>query len=187
MFIPAGLTEAAVTAALLEAAQAVGHLYTFGYFEREDAEQHAVTDAIEFALPRYDPAKGELVAFLATHMRNRLSNHKRDHYWRNEPPCRRCADGAFCGAKPCEPHLKWVRINTAKANLVHPLDIENLENEPALTDRAHFEAEAAETEASIDALLPVELRSDYLRLRAGLRLPKSRRLKVLAAVREALA
>ena len=39
MHIPAGLSEAAVTAALLEAAKAVSGLYVFGYFTREDAQQ----------------------------------------------------------------------------------------------------------------------------------------------------
>lgn len=190
MLIPAGHSVDSVTAALQEAAKAVAHLYTFGYHEVEDAQQEAIMDAIEHALPKYRAERGELVAFLATHMRFRLSNYKRNHYWRNEPPCRGCADGrsdAHPDGKPCAKHLAWIRLNTAKANLVHPLDIENLENEPSLRDVAHEEAELDEAESLIDALLPAELRSDYLRMRAGVRVPKSRRLKVSAAIREALA
>lgn len=190
MLVPPGHTPESVTAALLEAARAVAHLYTFGYHEVEDAQQEAIADAIESALPKYRAERGELVAFLARHMRFRLSNYKRNHYWRNEPPCRGCADGRLDvhgDGRPCAKHLAWIRLNTAKANLVHPLDIENLENEPSLRDVAHEEAERDEAEGLIDALLPAELRADYLRLRAGVRLPKGRRNKVLAAVREALA
>lgn len=187
MFLPPGFTEAEVTAALLEAAEAVGGLYTFGYHELEDAKQEAMCAAIENSLPKFDATRGTLVAFLATAMRHSLSNYKRKHYWRNEPPCRGCADGrTHDDGRHCEPHLAWIRLNTAKANLVHPLDIENLEDEPTRPDTATAAAVNEETASLIDTFLPADLRSDYLRLKAGLKLSKERRQAVLDAVLEAL-
>lgn len=187
MYLPPGFTEAEVTAALMEAADAVGGLYTFGYHELEDAKQEAMCNAIENALPKFDATRGTLVAFLATHMRHRLSNYKRKHYWRNEPPCRGCADGrTHDDGRHCDAHLAWIRLNTSKANLVHPLDIENLEDEPTLPDAATASAIDEETQSLIDTFLPAALRADYLRLKAGVKIPKDRRQAVLDAVLEAL-
>lgn len=189
MYIPAGMTEAEVTAALLKAADGVAALYTFGFHELEDAKQQAIADAIEKSLPKFDPTRGELVGFLATAMRHSLSNYKRKHYWRNEPPCRACADGrpdAHADGKPCAKHAEWIRRNTAKANLVHPLHIENLEDEPSLPDVAAEAAERNETDELIDAMLPADLREWYLRMKSNLPVPKNHKQAVLAALREIL-
>lgn len=197
MFVPDGLTEAKVVAAIEHVARVLAHNYVFGYFDLDDVRQEAARFAVE-ALPRYDPGgfddggepRRRLENFLFSHVKNRLINLVRDKYHRNDPPCGLCHTGRQAehpDGRVCDRYRAWKARQGAKANLARPLDIGGVadECEPALREESAVEAEAHldEAVARIDAALPPELRADYLRMRAGERLPRGRRAKVVEAVR----
>lgn len=183
--------EAAITASIIRTAKAVGPRYKFGYHTDEDMIAEATLEGLQ-AIERglYDPLR-PLENFLHVHMKNRLYNLMRKHYLRLEPPCACCnpvTGAAVAGgeASPCRKWQNWRRRNATKQNLMRPLDATaiNPDGEDSLyiNDSSYEEAVASELEAVIDRNLPVELRSDYRRLREGVFVPKGRTLRVREAV-----
>src|SRR5262245_303699 len=96
MQLPEGVTQAQLLMVLEKLQKTFAAKYAFGSHTPEDCAADAVVMALE-ALPRYRPELGPLENFLATHVRNRLQNRKRDEYFRMEPPCARCHGGEACG------------------------------------------------------------------------------------------
>jgi hypothetical protein len=159
--------------------------FRFGYHSIEDVEQQGVWEALKVLEEnKYDVAR-PLENFLYTHIHNRLHNFKRKHYSRLEPPCT-CCDPINPPAFPCQKFTDWVGRNSAKQNIMRPLDMGNISDESegnmredcVLTD----DAIASELRAIIDKGLPVELRHDYLQMLDGKVIPKARREKVREAV-----
>jgi DNA-directed RNA polymerase specialized sigma24 family protein len=194
MTYPHGLTEAEVLAAVEQVVEMLCHSFVFGYYELEDVQQEARIMALQ-ALPKYDPrpdADGKttrpLPNFLYTVVRTRLINLRRDKYKRNDPPCLLCHRGEHAthpDGQPCKAYRSWKRRNNTKANLARPQLLEAGDERLLKGGEASHEiAQAAELAALIDEKLPVSLRADYLRVKAGERIPKSRRARVLAAIRE---
>ncbi len=139
----------------------------------------------------YDPAR-PLEAFLVVHLRNRLSNFKRDRLHRSDSPCPQCHGGTPCQAdgSVCKNHAAWQRRNRAKANL---LTANSLNLDPDWGDRSlayqpqvveQFEAE--ELRRLIDENLPLDRRAWYLRLLDGAPVPTHRRHDVQRAVLDIL-
>lgn len=176
----------------LEAVEAVvrrlSHHYVFASNALEDVAQQAYLFALE-ALPRFDPARSRLEAFLMSHVRNRFKNWKRDTYFRPDPPCKSCNDGRLCGpdGKPCRAHTAWLRRNTAKASIAQPLDITK-QVERVSEGEADLERRLStkELESLIDSHLPPDLRAPYLRMRDGVSVPRHLRQQVQEAVLDIL-
>ena len=161
--------------------------FVFGYFDSDDIRQEAYIFGLE-ALPRYDPSR-PLENFLYSHIKNRLINFKRDKYHRTDPPCKICAEhGKHPDGSVCTKYAAWKKRNSSKQNLMRPLDIQNLsdENERAVRHCPNIIDETTLTEARnlIDEHLSIELRSIYLRIRAGESVPKAKRVKLENALKE---
>jgi hypothetical protein len=198
MYIPHPLSEREV----LDAIEAVvAYLSRREYvpgLDPDDQAQQVRLFACE-ALPRYDPRPGPdgrptrpLANFLCVVCKNRLLNLRRSSYRRADPPCRRCHDGDPCGpsGKPCDRYVAWAERNDRKARVARPLALERAHaDEPrfCVAGTAEEDAQTAELLARIDEHLALELRPFWLRMRAGQKVPKSRRLAVERALREILA
>ena len=187
MNYPHDLTEEQVMAAMNKAVALLAQTFSFGYFDSDDIRQEAYIFGLE-ALPRYDPNR-PLENFLYSHIRNRLINFKRDKYHRTDPRCKICAEhGKHPDGSVCTKYAAWKKRNSSKQNLMRPLDIQNLsdENEKSVRHSHNIIDEATLTEARdlIDKNLSVELRSIYLRIKAGESVPKAKRVKLEIALRD---
>jgi DNA-directed RNA polymerase specialized sigma24 family protein len=190
MFIPAGLTEAQVLETFEEIVTVLASRFVFPGFPVDDIAQEVRIFAME-ALPRYDPkpdANGQptrlLANFLYAHTKRRLLNLKRNLHHRTDPPCRECNQAYPHEPTPaCRVYEKWLARNRRKANL-NQSRLYSDDAEPRTTPDATDDIETNELLAKIDQQLPVELRSAYLRLRAGDKyITKKHRTEVEAAVR----
>jgi len=201
MIVPDGMTEAEVLAAVAEATNAYAESFVFGYHDSDDIRQQGSLFCLE-ALARYNPqcdSSGKptrpLVNFLTRHVRNRLTNFKRDHHHRCDPPCRPCHEGReheHPNGEVCRRYRDWARRNSAKANLARPQGIDgvpderesSLREESTVVETADFD----ELTRKIDTQLDPALRTDYLRLKAGqgASIPRARRDQVREAIAEIL-
>ena len=159
------MTEQEVLAVIEKIANRYCHKFKFGYFTAEDIKQEAFIIAVD-ALDRYDERR-PLENFLSSHVKNRLINFKRDNY------CRQQKEDA---------DIKWELRNNAKKFLMEPLDISNIrdEREKNMRNENDFIEDIFTREMFdlIDSELPVELRSDYLRIKDGVYVPKPRRQQI---------
>ena len=181
MKIPDGKTKEEVLAAIEKAVDILGPSFVFGYFDIDDIKQHGRMEAIKvLATEKYDPAL-PLENFLYSHIKFRLINLNRDKNKRSDTPCKSCHKGIPCNdGVLCEKYTVWLKRNTAKANLIRPLNIGNISEEKSTTSAStvHQDAEIEEALRLIDEQLPVELRAVYLQMRAGVSVNKLKRLQV---------
>lgn len=167
---------------------------SFGYaIGVEDVEQEIrllCWEAVQSG--RYDPSRQTLEAFLWSHSKNRMLNKVRDTVSRSDSPCPQCGRGEPCEAdgRPCSKHAAWLKRNTAKRNLHFGLSFDWTADEQEQSMRhegtAEVDTEVAELLEVIDEALPVDVRRDLLKMRAGVSLPKPRREAVAQAVVAAL-
>jgi DNA-directed RNA polymerase specialized sigma24 family protein len=164
MKIPKGMTEKEVLEIINKVASRYAHKFRFGYFEADDIRQEAVIIAME-ALERYEEGR-PLENFLAVHVKNRLNNFKRDKYYRQSK----------VDSNTQEKH------NNSKKFLMEPLDISNIRDEKEdnmrVEDDFVIDFEQQEVLRIIDQNLDVSLRSDYLRIKDGVYVPKPRRKQI---------
>lgn len=135
--------------------------YTFPNFEKEDIEQEAFLIGME-AMNRYDGVR-PLENFLSVHIKNRLKNFKRDHYYR--PDQGKAAD-----------------IQNGKKRLLDASSIDdikyliaNSELSESLEDRELYEY--------IDLHLPANMRSDFLKFKNDLPLTKTKKTNLINELR----
>jgi DNA-directed RNA polymerase specialized sigma24 family protein len=190
MSTPTTPSETEVLVAIENIAGVLGVRFRFGHFTVEDIKQQVAVFALE-ALPRFRPESGKLENFLYKHARNRLVNFKRDKSHRADPPCRPCYDGTPHQPGPqCRKFVAWQKRNAAKAALtlaaVSDPGGENREPSTGARSSAEADVETAELFQLIDERLDVELRRDYLLMRAGKPVSKTRRAAVMEAVQEIL-
>lgn len=193
MFIPEGKTEEEVIETIKRLVNTIAPKFVFGYYSLDDIKQEAFIKAIE-ALEDYNP-KLPLANFLSVHIRNRLRNLIRDKYHRNDPPCKTChncvnGQTQHSNGKYCEKYLAWKNLNADKAGIVCPLDISNIddteESNTKLIDNVTNELCKEEIFDIVDEKLPAYLRADYLKLKAGIQVNKTRKDLVLKKIREIL-
>jgi DNA-directed RNA polymerase specialized sigma24 family protein len=189
-------SQAEVLEAIEAVSRALSRLFPFGPYTADDLSQEIAVWCLE-ALGRYDPQPGPdgrptrpLANYFYRHAKNRLCNLFRDKYRRNDPPCLVCHHAvgrrtAHPGGEFCKRYLAWAARNEAKASLMRAANGQALTEEAGEAD-ASEQAETAELRALVDEKLAVELRGDYLRMRAGEKLPKGRRREVEEAVRHIL-
>lgn len=170
--------------AVERAVRIIARRFVFGYYSLDDAEQECRLLALQ-AWPRYDRSR-EPGPFVYRHVLNRMRNVYRDRCHRNDPPCKDCHRGVGHdgeGGPACAAYVAWSRLNGAKASLMSPTDIETIPRDMEDYLARDEESPANEYEG-LDELLPVEVRADFLRMVSGVRLTKSRRARVEAAVLE---
>lgn len=201
MRLPEGVTERYFLEATERVLSLLASKFRFGYHELDDIKQQGMLFAIKvMAANKYDVSR-PLENFLYTHLRNQFINYKRDNYIRNEPPCLGCifydpkrtksADqcAAFASKTECTKLIEWNRRNATKRNIMQPIDFDSV-MECGLTrkhDDVLLEMESEELERRIDDELPLDMRADYLRLRAGEPVSKARKLTIRNAIAEILA
>ena len=191
MWIPPNHTEEEVVAIIDRVVSKVAVKFKFGYHDLDDMQQQARLFALE-CLPRYDSNR-PLENFLWVHVHNRLFNFKRDNYERPSVPCHTCPlfdkslrNGCqkYSDKVECTPFKHWFTRNSAKKNLMRPVELEVVcsEHESHHKDIVIDDVIMKEITDIINIHLDVGLRSDYIRLKYGLRIPKYKRLLVETAV-----
>jgi hypothetical protein len=193
--LPPGMTESQVAEVIYRVVDTLANKFRFGFHSSEDIRQEGARFAIE-ALNKgsYDPSR-PLENFLYTHMRNRLINYKRDNYVRNEPPCHGCIFydpkckksinkcAAFDDKAECKKLTDWLTRNTSKKSLMRPMDTAVLADDLMQESSNVIEnVQFSEIQTLIDKMLPVELRTDYLRMLDGIAIPKARKMRVREAI-----
>lgn len=184
MKIPKGMTEAQVLSTINKVVSKLATKFRFGYYDTDDIKQEGYIIALE-GLERYDESR-PLENFLFVHVKNRLISFKRDNYIRKNYVC------TFCQNEnpDCEHcHKRLIKRNT-KQFLIEPLDISNVndEFEPNMWDQndVHGALHIKECLNLIDKHLGVTYRADYLKMKAGVYISKSRRAEVEQAIRTIL-
>ncbi len=188
MKVPPGYTEKQVLDIIEQTVSILARSFVFGYFDVDDIKQYGRMYALELLEKEtYDP-KLPLQNYLHTHVRNRLCNLKRDKFRRTDAPCVTCHEGNYCTGtgEACPRYKAWFERNSRKANLMRPLDLNEERTTRSPADCVSEEAEQNELFRLIDEKLPLDLRSSYLKIKAGVSVPKAQRERVEQAIREIL-
>ncbi len=194
MKIPDNMSEDEVLAVIETIARRLAYKYKFGYHDIDDMKQQARLEAWK-GLADYD-GKRPLENFLWTHVRNRLYNFKRDKFERPDKPCLNCPLNAYiesedgCGLfndkMECELYSGWINRNSRKRNIMTPIAIGSVvdEHEPNMKKEDNIVDILTRKEIIeiLDREIPIEFRGDYLRLKFGTKVSKSRRVKMREVV-----
>jgi DNA-directed RNA polymerase specialized sigma24 family protein len=164
MKIPKNMTEEQVVATISMISSRLANKYTFPNYEAEDIEQEAFIIGME-AMDRYDEIR-PLENFLSIHIKNRLSNLKRDKYYRPD-------DG------------KAEEIQQGKKKLLDAGSFESVRN-VLVAAECSDSLEEKELLEYIDNHLPANMRSDYLRFFNDQPLTKTKKGKLVEVLREIL-
>jgi len=201
MNIPKGMTEEEVLSSIDRVANGLAYKYRFGYHGLDDMKQEARMLAIE-GLDRYDSSRGKLETFLWTHVSNRLFNIKRNKYARPDKPCFDCplkAYDADCQNSfsqcleyedkfDCDLYASWQKRNTAKKNIMCPIEMGNVkdENESSMRkqDTVADELDFINMIDLIDSKIPVSLRKSWVKMKNDVKIPKSERVKLINFIKE---
>ena len=199
MQTPKGMTEQEVLDTIENVVNSLARNFRFGYFDVDDMKQEGRLFALE-GLPRYNSKIGPLENFLRSHVRNRFLNLKRNKLSRHQPPCiqcpfydpdchvstNKCAE--FTDKRECEKWAGWEDRNSAKKNLVQPLDISSIrderENNMRTIEDLGMDFDLSELRLLIDRSLPVFYRADYNRMCNDVHVPKQQRLRVIEEIKK---
>lgn len=185
MKIPPGLNEELVLEAIERAVRILAPVFVFGYHDLDDMKQEGRIFGLQ-CLEKYDSSR-PFPNFVYVHIRNRLSNFKRKHFRRTDPPCPQCHEGNFCsGERLCKKYANWLTLNNSKASIMRPKDIDAVYNHVEDAADAEADAEWEETSQRIDERLPIELRTYYLQMLDGVFVPKAKKQLVLDELRRIL-
>lgn len=191
MYIPPGMTEEQVVAAIEKVVSSLAAKFRFGYHETEDMKQEARFEAIKLMnSKKYDTSR-PLENFMYSHVRNRLLNFKRNNYKRTEPPCiscpfydklckksvNQCAE--FKDKDDCKKFDNWNQRNKAKAGLMHPVDISSIFDEKLSAKYSLIkEIELKEIISIIEKGIPPYLMPVWKKAKGGEKLRKSEKDKL---------
>jgi hypothetical protein len=178
MIIPPGLTENDVLEVIDDIAAKLSPKLAFGIHTMEDIRQEGRILALRglekfnHTLFTAEGMKQGLENFLRVHVNKRIRNHKRDNLGRTEKPVNPARIAA------------WEQRNKIRHNLMNPLDISEISYDIFLRDDVVEDAHYSQLIELIKRELSPELRSDFLRMCDGVRIPKGRQSKVRAALIE---
>ena len=196
MKIPKGYTEQEVLDIIDRVVNHLAPSFVFGAYDSVDIKQYGRLKALEaIESGKYEEGR-PLDKFIYSHVRYRYINLKRDKYSRKESPCDKCPfkdAGSISGCKEfnnksnCELWAKWSKTNSAKKSLAKPGDLAiNEDGEVAVPCESRPVIEhVAEKELLqlIDKNLPASMRSDWLKLKAGVKLSKDRTNEIYMIVK----
>lgn len=162
MKIPPNMTEEQVISTITRVSSRLASKYTFPNYDPEDIEQEGFIIGME-AMGRYD-GRRPLENFLSVHIKNRLSNFKRDNYYRPD-------DG------------RAEEIQKGKKKLLDAASVDEIKN--VLSNfKVSDSLEERELLEYIDSALPSTMRGDYLRFLHDQSLTKTKKTKLLGALKE---
>jgi hypothetical protein len=158
------MTQEQVVSTIISVSDRLANKYTFPNYEKDDIAQEAFIIGME-AMNRYDGVR-PLENFLSIHIKNRLKNFKRDHYYRPD-------EG------------KAQEIQKGKKKL---LDASNIDNIKYLVINSECSASLEERELCdhIDNSLPANMRSDFLRFKNDQSLTKTKKTQLFNELRAIL-
>jgi len=190
MKLPPGKTEQEVLDIIDNVANRLARKFMFGYHSFEDMKQQARLHALK-GLAKYDGVR-PLENFLWVHVRNRLYNDKRDNFARPNIPCHTCPFfntelksqcEEYADRMECDLYSNSYKRNEAKKNLASTVCIDNILTDDEVNMKTYDnDFEVTELLGLIDKEMSVESREDWIRLKEGLRLPKSRKDKLLEEI-----
>lgn len=197
MRIPEGMTEDEVMIVIDRVVNRFVRKFPFGCYDRNDIRQQARMIAVD-GMDRYDASR-PLENFLQVHINFRLINFKRNNFERPNKPCIGCKHYdpkelktksqclAFEDKMECKLWNSWVTRNTAKRNLMRPIDLSEVvidSHEQFVSDNNKPDDYLIRDELKnlIDRLLPMELREDYLKMIGGMKLSKNKQMVVRNAI-----
>lgn len=198
MQIPNNYTELEVITIIDKVVHNLAAAFRFGHYDIEDMKQEGRIAALEI-LHKYDDSRGPLENFLYVHVRNSYMNLRRKKLRRSETPCRTCPFfdpqckkstnkcGIFADKMECDKFNSWTKRNDDKANIMEPTNLANITvTEKSVQQQSDVieSVEIRELQNKIDTELPVKLRGDYLKMKAGVSVPKAKRLKVEEACKK---
>lgn len=177
----------------------LSYKFQFGYHSIEDMKQQAAIFALE-GLEKYDKSR-PLENFLWTHVRNRLFNFKRDNYQRPDKPCLSCKFfdkhcklssnqcTEYANKNDCEEYNAWYQRNATKKNIMKPVGIDDLSDNPQVEDKNYSISDVVANEQIISILdrnIPAQQREAYLKLKHGDKIYKSDLTKLLKVIKTIL-
>lgn len=161
--------------------------FKFAYHSFEDMKQQAAIFALE-GLEKYDNSR-PLENFLWTHVRNRLFNYKRNNYQRPDKPCltceffdKHCRNSSnqcskYTDKHSCSLYSSWAKRNENKKNIIQPSYIEDysifIQNTSSVDN-----IQNQEIINFLDTNIEIEYRESYLKLKHGVKIPKSQLIKL---------
>lgn len=197
--IPKGMTEQEFLDIVAKVSFKPSFRFRFGYMTAQDLQQELWVllterkDGKPSIMDRYDNSR-PLENFLRVAIPNKLKNYKRDNYERIyelKCACKLCKQKIEHEARlSCLRYKQWYFRNIAKKNVLLPIDIDNVNNEKEenmsentdINDKIDHE----EIFRNIDMKLPVNMRADYIKMKSGGKLGKTREEEILTKIREIL-
>ena len=161
MKIPSNMSEQEVIDVITKVSESLSNKFTFAFYTTEDIKQEAFIMGME-GLDRYDENK-PLENFMYVHIGNRLKNFKRDNYFRQD-------EG------------KAERAQRRKKSLLEPANLENF-SVARQEDDVLSRISNSELAEIVQKKVPASMRSDFLRLCAGVSISKSRKLEIESIIR----
>lgn len=192
-WLPPGKTEEEVLRCIERVVRLLAPSFAFGVYDVEDICQIGRMEAIALlAKGKYDPTR-PLENFLFTHVRRRLLNVRREFMRTDSVGCRGCyrlwlagsRDACGKGAEGCAQFARWRVGQEKRGKVMRAVSVDRVaEHDGALTQQDTVADTAAGEELLrlIDERLPIDLRGDYLRMRAGVHVRQSRKELVREAV-----
>jgi len=157
MKIPKNMTKEEVIEKINIIVNRIAPKYIFNGYDANDLKQEAFIICFD-ALDRYDN-KRPLENFLAVNLSNRLKNFVRDNfYYKDEDEKKKIRNPSY------------ITSDTFMSNYID-LDTE-------VSQKEIFDL--------LDSQIPCGLRADYLKLKSGVKISKSKKHNVIAAIKEIL-
>jgi DNA-directed RNA polymerase specialized sigma24 family protein len=156
MKIPTNMTEQQVIDQINIVVNRISARYTFHGYTVDDIKQEAFMICMD-ALDRYDHNR-PLENFLSVHLSNRLKNFVRDNF--------------------------YTKGEDEKKRVLKPSSLSNEEFIPVQSHENVEYLDAKSLSLKVDALLPAEYRSDYLKMINDVYVPKKRREEIVEVIKE---
>lgn len=173
-----GLSEDQVLEIIEEVVSKLSNKLPFSIYDMEDIKQEGRILAME-GLNKFDEERFTVEemykgveCFLRVHVNKRIRNHRRDNLGRTEKPVNPARIEA------------WEKRNQIRHNIMYPVDIHDLTNDIPLRNDVVEEANYSQLIELINKELSPDLRTDFLRMCDGVRIPKGRQIKVREAIAE---
>ena len=187
-------TEGEALEIIAEVTKKLAPNFTFGYYDIDDLIQEGQILALKIIdNGTYDESR-PLKNFLYVYLRSRYINLRRDKYFRHTPPCKACplndpkllcstnGCSGFADKMECDKYNMWVTLNNAKRNLVDPIDIDNVDDdvESGMRENGYLleGQEGNEIAAYIDNYLPMDMRTDYLKMISNYGVKHTHKVKI---------
>ena len=193
MNLPPNISESEFVSIVEKISSTLCKKFRFGYLVEEDIKQECYILAIA-ALEKYN-GKHPLENYLRVCIKKRLCTFKRDNYQRlyeKKCSCKFCKDKSESHdyKMNCSRYKNWYENNQRKKNIISPIGLQQVNNTNAdklvREDNVEKLVDDGEIFEIIDRKLPVQMRSDYLKMKSGSKISKSREDEILCKIREIL-